>query len=432
MPHDNAFALKGNICYSRGPNELATYPAGFVICENGVSKGAYPVLPTRFSGIPVHDFGDALILPGLVDLHVHAPQYAYRTQGLDLQLLDWLDTLTFPEEARYRDPAYAAPHYDAFTQALLRGPNTRAVVFATAHTDSTLYLMDRLEESGLVTLVGRVNMDRNCPDTLREPDAAHSLFETERWLSACKGRYGHTRPILTPRFIPSCTDELMRGLSAIARRDGLPLQSHISENMAECQWVRGLCPDANGYGDAYAKRGLFGDGIPTIMAHAVHSDEAEIALMRGRGVTVAHCPQSNTNLASGVAPVRRMLDMGVTVGLGSDVAGGCHTSIFRAMSDAIQASKLRWRLQDDTLAPLTLPEAFHMATVAGGSFFGNVGSFDAGYQFDAIAVSDPGPDAPKAYTVEERLARAVYLSGDMHIQAKYVDGRRILGAPAIL
>ncbi len=366
-----------------------------------------------------------LIVPGLCDLHMHAPQYAFRALGMDLELLDWLNTRTFPEEAKYADAAYARAAYDMFVRDLQRGPNTRACLFATIHTRATVMLMEMLERSGLVTLVGRVNMDRNGGENLCEAGARESAADTRLWLAEIAGRFKNTGPILTPRFIPSCSDELMRELAVIQRETGLPVQSHLSENPGEVAWVAELCPDSAGYADAYLRRGLFGGDAPTVMAHCVWSDDAEIELLRSRGVFVAHCPQSNTNLSSGIAPARRFLSRGLRVGLGSDMAGGCRASIFRAMSDAIQASKLRWRLCDRGDAPLTLEEAFWLGTAGGGAFFGKVGLFDDGYEFDALVLDDSSLAAPFEMTVPERLARVVYLSDDRHIVEKYVRGERI-------
>lgn len=423
---ENAYALKGDICYSQDMQTLATCKGGYLVCENGVSQGVYAQLPEQYNGLPVHDYGEALIIPGLVDLHVHAPQFGYRTLGMDMELLEWLNTLTFPEEAKYRELAYAAPAYDAFVDDVKKGPNTRAVVFATRHVPATELLMDKLEASGLVTMVGKVNMDRNSHEDLQEESAAQSLADTRAWLEHVQGKYTNTTPILTPRFIPSCTDELMRGLYNIQRETGLPVQSHLSENQSECAWVKELCPDAASYGDAYAQFGLFGKNVKTIMAHCVWSDEDETALMAQNGVFIAHCPQSNMNIASGIAPVRRFIRRGIPMGLGSDVAGGCHTSIFRAMVDAVGVSKLRWRLVDQDDAPLTLNEAFYLATVGGGNFFGQVGSFAPGYEFDAVVIDDRDLAAPFPLTIEERLARVTYLSNDSHIRGKYVRGESIL------
>ncbi len=161
------------------------------------------------------------------------------------------------------------------------------------------------------------------------------------------------------------------------------------------------------------------------MAHCVSSSEEEIELIKERGVFIAHCPQSNTNLSSGIAPVRTYLDRELNVGLGTDVAGGSGESIFRAMADAIQVSKLRWRLKDESLKPLTVEEAFYLGTLGGGSFFGKVGSFLEGYEFDALILDDSGLPHPQVLNLRERLERFIYLSDDRHLKGKYTGGNRI-------
>jgi len=315
-----------------------------------------------------------------------------------------------------------------------------------------MVLMDLLEESGLVSMVGKVNMDRNSPDTLREESAAASLNATREWLKKCaSANYRNTRPILTPRFIPSCSNELMRGLCALQRElmrglcalqreFNLPVQSHLSENRSEIEWVRKLCPSSAGYGAAYDDFGLFGSAesepaaAPTVMAHCVWSDENEIKLMAKQGVFAAHCPQSNINLSSGIAPMRRILETGVPAGLGSDIAGGTSSSIFRAMSDAIQVSKLRIPLLGVKEKALTIEEAFFLGTKGGGEFFGKsgmgyCGSFEQGFDFDALVINDKAPeahalDAPYNLPVRDRLERAIYICDSRNIKAKYVKGKR--------
>ena len=420
--------LRGNICYSKTPKTLETLENGFLVCENETVIGVFPVIPETYKAFPVADYGGSLIIPGLCDLHVHAPQYARRGLGLDIELLDWLNRYTFPEEAKYADAGYADEAYGCFVDALKRGAATRACIFATPHTAATVMLMEKLEESGLVTYVGRVNMDRNSPEYLREASAEEAYLSTIEWIESTKDRFRNTSPILTPRFIPTCSDELMGKLAELQKEYGLPVQSHLSENKDEVSWVRELCPEAESYGGAYDRFDLFGGpGTPTIMAHCVWSEGAEEELLRENGVFVAHCPQSNTNLASGIAPVRRFLSKGIRVGLGSDIAGGCHTSIFRAMSDAVQVSKLYWRMADKNDAPLSMPEAFYLGTAGGGSFFGKVGSFEAGYEFDAVVIDDSGIKSPNPLTIEERLARIVYFSDDDCIVDKYVRGRKLKG-----
>jgi len=442
----NSFFLKGDICWSSSPHKLETAKASFLLCKDGKSGGVFEKIPGQYAGLPVMDHSGKLIIPGLTDLHVHAPQFAFRALGMDMELLDWLKTHTFPEEEKYRDAEYARRAYGHFIEDVKKGPNTRLCVFATIHIPGTMLLADMLEESGLVSLVGKVSMDRNCPEYLKENNAAGSARE---WLEIFlrgrrEGRYKNTAPILTPRFIPTCSDELMKSLAEIQKEHGLPVQSHLSENKKEIEWVRKLCPKSENYAGAYADYGLLGGGVQTIMAHCVWSDEDETDLLAQRGVYVAHCPQSNTNLASGIAPVRRFLERGIPLGLGSDVAGGANTSIFRAMTDAIQVSKLR-RFYDSNavIAPdgkaLTLEEVFYMGTAGGGSFFGTIGntqgnapafgpsgSFAEGWDFDALIIDDSSLGSTVTRNIRDRLERVVYLSDDRQIVGKYVRGNSVL------
>ncbi len=425
MTGDRNFILKGNICYSEDVHTLRTVEQGFLICQNGKSAGVFHSIPEQFQDFLLIDCGDKLIIPGLVDLHIHAPQYSFRGLSMDLELLDWLNTNTFPEEARYGDLEYAKKAYQIFAETMKKSGTTRACIFATIHGPATELLMDFMEDTGLKTMVGKVNMDRNSPDYLCEPSAQASEAETLLWLSHTREKYKNVTPILTPRFIPSCTDDLMERLGRLKRKYRLPVQSHLSENLSEIEWVKSLCPSTGCYGEAYDQFGMFGGEEKTVMAHCVYSSEQEIELMKKRGVYVAHCPQSNTNLASGIAPIRAYLNLGLKTGLGTDVAGGSSESIFRAMADAISVSKLRWRLVDSSLKPITFEEAFYLGTMGGGSFFGEAGSFLEGYEFDALILDDSSLSHPQPLNTRERLERFIYLSDDRHIAGKYVEGKRI-------
>ena len=419
------FILKGNIVYSRDQKEFEICEHGYLACRGGKVEGVYQTLPFRLGGNPVRDYGDCLIIPGLVDLHIHAPQYSFRGLGMDLELLEWLETNTFPEEAKFGDLEYAGKAYRIFADQMRRSATSRACIFATVHRPATLLLMDLMEKTGLVTMVGKVNMDRNCPDYLCE-ETAESAEETLEWIKDVNHRkYKNTLPILTPRFTPSCTDGLMEELKKIQMRYDLPLQSHLSENPGEIAWVKELCPWSEFYGDAYDRFGLFGADCPTVMAHCVYSDGRELARIKENGVFIAHCPESNTNIASGIAPVRTFLEEGIPTGLGSDVAGGSTENMFRAMAHAVRASKLRWRLQDDSLAPLTAEEVFYLATKGGGAFFGKAGSFEPGYEFDAVVLDDSRLAHPQPLDIRSRLERMIYLADEREIRAKFVRGAEI-------
>ena len=426
----NSVILKGNILYTAEARRLEVRPQAYVVCENGVCRGVFDEIPAEYADLPVEDHGDCLIFPGLVDMHLHAPQFAFRGTGMDLELLDWLQSYTFPEESKYADLEYAAKAYGMLADQLSKSATTRAVIFATVHRDATLLLMDLMEKSGLVSYVGKVNMDRDAPESLQEKSSDASAFDTFGFVNAAAKRgYKKTFPILTPRFIPSCSDALLTELSEVRRAYDLPVQSHLSESPGEVELVKGLMPDAEFYGDGYDRYGLFGGEARTVMAHCIYSTDAEVERIRKNGVWIAHCPNSNMNLSSGIAPIRKYMNLDLRVGLGSDVAGGQTESMFRAVCDAIQVSKMFWRYLDQDAAPLTFSESLYLATKGGGSFFGKVGSFEDGYEFDAVVLDDSVMPHPQEISLANRLERAFYLGLDREgIRAKYVQGENVTHA----
>ena len=421
------FVIKGDICYSENIDTLITLKDHYLVCENTLCKGIYTELPLEYSSLEFFDYSGKLIIPGMTDLHTHAPQFAFRSLNMDSELLDWLNNSAFKEEAKYSDNDYALKAYSIFADTLRHSVTTRACIFATIHMDATKILMDLLEKTGLLTYVGKVNMDRNSPNELCEESAEKSAEDAVRWINDTTDKLQNTYPILTPRFIPSCTDELMIKLGEIQREYNLPVQSHLSENKDEIKWVHELCPNSKNYGDAYDSFGLFGKNAKTVMAHCVYSTDEEVELMKDNGVFVAHCPASNTNLSSGIAPIKRYLEKGLKVGLGTDMAGGHSDSLFRAIADTVQMSKLYYRLVDSTTKPVTFNEAFYLATKGGGEFFGKVGSFESDYEFDAVVIDDSVLPHPQELTVYERLQRAVYLNADCKgLFAKFVKGKKII------
>ncbi len=419
-----SFVLKGTVCYSKTPTQLEIFPNSYVVCVDGVSQGVFETLPAVYEALPLMDYGHRLIVPGLVDLHIHAPQYTFRGTGMDLELMDWLQSQAFPEETRFANEEYAEKAYEIFARQMKNSATTRAVVFGTRHTPATKILMEKLDQTGIVSFVGKVNMDQNGPEQLIEESPEASAEATLQWLKETVGKYQHTRPILTPRFIPSCSRPLLEKLEKIRKDHNLPVQSHLSENPGEIQFVKELFPEEATYGHCYDRYGMMNSN--TIMAHCVYSSEEEVKLLKESGAYVAHCPASNTDLSSGIAPIRRYLDAGLHMGLGSDVAGGHSESIFHAMADAIQVSKLYWRLVDSNSKALCFAEAFYLATLGGGSFFGKVGSFEAGYAFDALVLKEDGLPHWSQFTPKQRLERFAYLEqGRASLEAKYVEGRKI-------
>lgn len=415
-------AFKGNLIWTEEPGRFRTIKDGYLLIEDGVVAGTAEKRPV---GMDITDFGSSLILPGLYDLHIHAPQYMFAGLFMDDELLQWLDMHTFPLEARFSDKDFASNAYTAFVEDLKNSCTARASIFGTIHRESTIMLMSLLEESGFHGYVGKVSMDRNSPDILRE-DTDEAISEELRFLEEASS-FRNVKPIITPRFIPSCTDHLLSSLGAIAKEGNLPVQTHLDENPSEVELVRGLCPESRSYADAYDSFGLM-DGR-SIMAHSVWVTEEEMDLLSSHDAWVAHSPSSNMNLSSGIAPVRRFMERGIKTGLATDTAGGSSLSMFRMITDAIQASKLRWRLVDDALPPLRFSEAFYLASKGGGSFFGKAGSFEPGYAADILILEDSSKDmtvlSPEL-SIEEKLEFYAYRSPDRKPLAKYVEGKRVI------
>lgn len=413
---------RANIIYTPQSSHFEVVPHGYIAVNDGKVEGVYSELPQHLSNCQVTDWGDRLLIPAMNDMHVHAPQYRNQGMAMDEELLPWLQNYTFPEELKYADTAYADLMYRRFVRDLWRFGTMRVVAFASVHLESTRLLMRLLDKAGMGGRVGKVNMNRNCPEGLQESvDDAVKACDT--LVEEFEREDSRVRPIVTPRFIPSCTPELLKACGEMARRYQLPVQSHLSENHDEIAWVKELEPESRHYADAYDRYGLLGQ-TPTVMAHCVWTDGDELEMLRQRGVMVAHCPTSNFNVASGLAPIRRFLDAGIAVGLGSDVSGGHDFSIFRMMVYAIQVSKMHYQ-RDKSCKFLTLSEAFWMATKSAGSFFGQVGSFETGYDFDALVIDDSELLIDDGYSLLQRLERFVYIGDDRHITAHYCQGRLI-------
>ena len=419
---------KAHVIYTKEKDRFEVMENGYVAvdADGRVSGVASNLSSLDCEDAEVTDFGDRLLIPAMNDLHVHAPQYRNQGIAMDLELLPWLQKYTFPEEMKYADLGYAERMYRRFVRDLWRFGTMRACVFATIHTESTLLLMRLFQEAGMGALVGKVAMNRNCPEGLSE-----SVEDMVRGYESIIGELNGAlvRPIITPRFIPSCTPEMLHACGELAAKYQLPVQSHLSENKDEIALVQLLEKESSCYGDAYDHYGLFGQ-TPTVMAHCVWTEGEELELMKRRGVMVAHCPTSNFNVASGMAPIRKFLDEGLQVGLGSDISGGHDLSIFRMMVYAIQVSKIHYQRQREQPSSgskarfITLSEAFWLATKSAGSFFGRVGTFEPGYAFDALVIDDSDLNHDH-YSLLERLERYIYLGDDRQIMHRFCQGKEI-------
>ena len=427
---------KAHILFTKEKDRFEIFENGYIAVENGIVVGVANSLDelkdqcSKFNvqDAEVVDFGDKLLIPAMNDMHVHAPQVHNQGVAMDLELLPWLQNYTFPEESKYADTAYAECMYRRFIHTQWLFGTMRSVAFGTVHTESTRVLMKLYQEAGMGALVGKVAMNRNCPEALCE-DVEAAVEGNEKLIAEFNAPSPNTnhptplvRPIITPRFVPSCTPELLKACGELAKKYQLPVQSHLSENTSEIAWVAELEPESKSYGDAYNRYGLFGQ-TPTIMAHCVWTAGRELELMKKNGVMVAHCPTSNFNLSSGMAPVRNLLDAGIRIGLGSDISGGHDLNMFRMLVYAIQVSKMQYQQNHDK-AFLTLPEIFWIATKSAGSFFGKVGSFEPGYEFDALVIDD-AVLYPAEYSLQHRLERFIYVGDDRQIVHRFCRGQEI-------
>lgn len=385
---------------------------------------------------------DQYLLPGLIDLHVHAPQWPQMGKALDKPLEKWLNDYTFPLEARYADVDFARRNYTELVSALLANGTTTAVYFATLHTESSVELARICLAQGQRALVGRVAMDdpSQCPDYYRDDTAASAEAETRAFIRAVAELPGNTAkrvlPVITPRFIPSCTDDLLKRLGTVARETGCHVQTHCSES----DWEHGYVKERLGKTDTVALRD-FGLLTPkTILAHSNHIEDDDADLIKKTGAGVAHCPLSNFYFANAVFPLRAMLDRGLNVGLGTDIAGGHSPSVFDACRHAITASKALNDGVDARIKPehrgrpgsaVSFKEAFWLATAgAGGVLELPVGKLEVGYQFDAIVIdtraagSDiyihPAEDQP-----EDKLQKIIFNARRNNISRVWVDGKAV-------
>ena len=416
-------AFKGNIIFTSSKDSFEIHEDSYIMVDGGKVQKISKTLDDSYKNATIKDFGDNLILPGFVDIHLHAPQYSNRGLGMDDELIPWLNNYTFPEEGKFEDLNYSEVVFSNFIHDLWRFGTTRSLVYSSIFKESTELLMDMFIESGLGAYVGKVNMDQNSAEYLTE-NTEKSIKSTEDIILKYKDKSPLVKPIITPRFVPTCSGPLLEGLGKLAKRYEIPVQSHLNENTFEIVWVSELFPESKNYSSVYNDFGLFGQ-TKTIMGHCVYNNKDEMKLMSKNKVYVAHCPYSNLNLSSGMMKTREYLDMNIPVGLGSDISGGHSLNMTSVMIAAIKMSKMVWLESEKQLAPLTLSEAFYLATKGGGSIFGKVGSFEDGYEFDALIIDDSSLVFGSNLTLDERLQKFIYIGDDRNILERYVSGSQI-------
>ncbi|ORX54506.1 guanine deaminase [Hesseltinella vesiculosa] len=389
----------------------------------------------------LHRLGEhEFLIPGLVDTHAHAPQYVFAGSGMDLPLMDWLNTYTFPSESKFKDEQYAQDAYAKTVHRFLRNGTTTCSWFATIHLAACKRLVDTIHDLGQRAYVGKVNMDQNSPDYYVEASTQASLDDTRLFIDYTKAKAGHDRlitPVVTPRFAVSCSTPLMRGLADLAKEYRLPIQSHLCENPDEIKFACSLFPDCKNYTDIYQQHGLLGPD--TYMAHCVHMTDDEINLLATTQTGVAHCANSNFSLQSGVCDVQRLLSHGIKVGLGTDVAGGFSPSILDAIRSGFWASKMKKVIERDMhgnsdYVCLQPSELLFLATLGGAQVLGLqdlIGNFVEGKAFDALWIdADRGNvDLIGDLTIFQKLEKFLFNGSADNILHVYVQGRRVSGVP---
>lgn len=382
---------------------------------------------------------DQYLLPGLIDLHIHAPQWPQMGKALHLPLNEWLQEYTFPLEAKYADLAFARVAYESLVDNLLANGTTTATYFGTVHLEATKLLADIAVDKGQRAVIGKVAMDNaaECPDFYRDASTASGLEDTRTFIEYV-GSLGSelVLPAVTPRFIPSCTDEMLDGLGRIAGEYGCHVQTHCSES----DWEHNYVIERHGMNDTQSldRFGLLTER--TVLAHGNLVSESDMETIKGRSSGIAHCPLSNFYLSHAVFPAREALDRGLKLGLGTDIAGGASPSILHNCEVAITAS----RALEDGVAPdlsahergtpgsrIDYREAFWMATTGGGKALGlNIGLFRPGYAFDAIVIDTTVADSnlltwPDFDTPDDILQKIIYNADRRNIVRTWVQGRDV-------
>jgi guanine deaminase len=364
---------------------------------------------------------DIVIAPGFVDTHLHAPQLEMiGSYGGDL--LEWLNRYTFPTEAKFRDPAHAAMVAGVFFDELLRNGTLCALIFSTIHEEATDIFFGEAERRGFRAIIGKTMMDRNAPEALLESPRAS--YDQSRALLQKWHKRGLLRYAITPRFAPTSTPELLEAAGQL--KSEFPdayVHTHISENRNEVQWVHDLFPEAE-YADVYDRYGLLGE--QTVLAHGVHLTEEELELLARRGARIAHCPNSNLFLGSGLFRLHHTMQAGVGVGLGTDIGAGTTPSMFTTMADAYKVQQV----QGVSLSPFQL---WYLATLGGArtlSLGHECGSLEPGKSADFLQLdlkSTPlvALRSERASSVEDLLAGLIFTGDDRVVRECWIAGQMV-------
>lgn len=440
------FAFHGAIIHSLGVDEVEILEnAGLIVNDDGVISSFHRNISVEdlskelAPGVELSQLSKGQFLsPGFVDTHNHAPQWAMRGLGQGLHILDWLDQVTFPHEARFSDPVYARNVYESCVDGFLKQGITTASYYGSKHAEATRILADICLSKGQRAFVGKCNMDRNAPSYLHDESAESSLRETVECVKHIRQidpSGGLVRPVLTPRFAISCTPELLAGLGKMAGEDpDLAVQTHFNEAEQEIKATKELFPDFSNEADLYHHFGLLNKR--SILAHCTFMTDYEMDKLGDYQCGVAHCPISNMTVGGGfmAASIRQFLTRGIKVGLGTDSGGGFSSSMLDSIRQAVIASNAREVMSGGKDKALSLNEVFFLSTLGGARVCcleDRIGNFAVGKEFDAIWVTCP-MESFGVMTVREETdnLRTVFekflMTGDdRNIARVYVRGKML-------
>lgn len=428
--------ILGTYITSAGFDETPKIDKGLFIIKDGVIEDIlnpeWEEAKKVIKECKVQKLGDdEILIPGFADTHCHAPQFPFCGITPVDKLLDWLEKYTFPTESRFHDEKYAEDVYTELVTTLLSNGTTTACFFASAHPAASMILAETCVRLGLRALIGLVSMDREAPQDYADPNARVALQKAEAFVKAVKSMEKSDlrliQPILTPRFIPSCTLELLKGLAGIAKKHDCRIQSHISETYDEVAFSKELEPDFECDTEVFDWCGLLTP--KTIMAHGNHLSDKDLTTLRKRGTALSHNPWSNFLLSGKPLSVRRCLDHGVQVGLGSDMAAGVTVNLMVSARLGVMASRAFTEKEH-----LHWTHFFHLATKGGADSLGtNSGELEVGKEFDALVLSLRHPNIPVfrhksagSYSILERFERVWHLGDDRNVRRVYVQGREVI------
>lgn len=340
----DAYLLTGHVLTFNGDPFVEPWETAVQILENSavlVEDGAIAAVGdaalAQGAQATRHDYTGHLICPGFIDAHAHYPQTAI-IASWGKRLIDWLNTYTFPEEMRFEDPTYAKATAERYLDLLLDHGTTSVASFCTIHPESVDALFNAAAERNMAVVAGKTCMDRNAPDGLH--DTATSAYDDSKTLLEKWHGQGRARYAITPRFSPTSTEDQLSALGALwAEYPDALMQTHLSEQVDEIEWVRGLCPQARDYLDTYEQHGLLGER--GLYGHAIHLEAREIDQLRTVGAGLVHCPTSNTFIGSGLFDLMGLAANGIHTGLATDTGGGSSFSMLRSMAAAYEIAQLR-------------------------------------------------------------------------------------------